>query len=436
MAAQLAICGGSPVIDKPFPAYNTIDENEKAEVMEVLDSGVLSAYVAGSGPEFFGGPKVKKLERAWEEYFGVKHAVSVNSATSGLLAAVAACDIGPGDEVLMSPVTMCGTTAAVLLNYAVPIFVDVDPRLPNIDPQRIEEKITERTKAIYVVNLMGHSCDMQPIMEIAKRHNLYVLEDNAQSPGATYDGNQAGCIGDIGVFSLNCHKTIQCGEGGVIVTDNDQLALKLQLIRNHGESSDKVQELSDSPNVLGYNIRMTELEAAVAYHQLQKLEMLNEWRVRLATHLTNRIAKEVRFIQPPYVASNCTHVYYVYYMLYDESQLGVPMDLFAEAVQAEGADIWPGFGKPLYQYIPVFKNKSGFRNTGIPFQKPFYHGQVSYDDGTCPVAEELASRALVTEVMRWPNTEDDMDAVVDAMLKVAANREELLSWASNRTAAD
>jgi dTDP-4-amino-4,6-dideoxygalactose transaminase len=422
---KLAILGGEAVINKVFPAYNTIDENEKREVMEVLDSGVLSAFLGSASDGFLGGTKVKKLENAWQKYFKVKYAVSMNSATSALMAAVSACGIGPGDEVIISPLTMCATGTAILFNNAIPVFADIDPRTMNIDPESVKQKITRRTKAIFVVHLAGHPVDMDPIMEIAKKNHLYVLGDNAQSPGALYKGRFAGCIEDIGVFSLNCHKTIQSGEGGVAVTDNEELALRLRLVRNHGENC-VVGFKRDDLHMLGFNFRMTEMEAAVGYHQLMKLEMLNAWRQRLANYLSERIKKSFDFITPPFVADGCSHVYYLYHMSYDASKAGIPLDLFAKAIRAEGVPVFSRWGSPIY-YLPIYQHLSAHGKTGCPFKAPYYDQKINYNKGICPNAELSEETSFFIETLvRWPNTESDMDLVIEAIQKVADNRAELL----------
>ena len=286
MSSELAIFGGKPVREKPFLPYNTIGEEEKKAVMEVLDSGVLSNFYGSYDPRFYGGERVKKLEREWEEYFNIKYAVSVNSATSGLYTAVGAIGVEPGDEVIVTPYTMSASASAVLVYGAIPVFVDIEEDTFCLDPKKIKEAITPRTKAIIVVHLFGHPAKMDEILEIAKENDLKVIEDAAQAPGALYKGRHAGTIGDIGVFSLNCHKTIQSGEGGIIVTNNEEIAGRCQLIRNHGENVVKPLGITNLSNMLGWNYRMTEMEAAVASEQLKKLKSLNEVRIELANYLT------------------------------------------------------------------------------------------------------------------------------------------------------
>ncbi len=424
-ASALALLGGPPLRTAPFPPYNTIDEHEKREVMEVLDSGVLSAFLGAANEGFLGGPKVKQLEREWESYFGVKHAVSMNSATSALQAAVGAAGIEPGDEVILPPLTMCATATAVLIYSGIPVFADVDPRTMTIDPDSVAALITPRTRAIYVVHLAGYPADMDPIMELARTHNLKVLGDNAQAPGALYKGRFAGCIEDIGVFSLNCHKTIQCGEGGVAVTNDDELALRLRLIRNHGENCVAGFGRPEL-NILGFNFRMTELEAAVAYHQLRKLKWLNDWRQDLADYLASEIRRRFDFVTPPYVAPGSTHVYYLFHMTYDAERAGIPLDLFAKAIQAEGVPVFSRWGAPIYR-LPIYQNRSAQGASGAPFRSAYASNVPDYAAGTCPHAEASEHTSLFLETLvRWPNTRADMDLALAAFEKVIANKAELL----------
>jgi perosamine synthetase len=221
---KLALLGGTPVQNDPIPWVNTMGEEETRAVVEVMKSGLLSGFMGRAGDYFLGGPKVKQAESAFAEKFGVAHAVSVNSATTALHAAIAACEIGPGDEVLVTPYTMVATASAILMNNAVPVFVDICPQTYNLDPNEIEKWISPRTKAILVTNLFGLPGQLREIVAIARKHGLYVIEDNAQSPGATIDGKPAGSFGDLSIFSLNYHKVIHSGEGGLVLTNNAELA--------------------------------------------------------------------------------------------------------------------------------------------------------------------------------------------------------------------
>src|ERR1043165_1994235 len=174
---KLAINGGKPVRSHLFPAYNTIGEEEKQAVMSVLDSGVLSQYLGSWSDDFFGGPSIKRFESAWKQKFGCKHAIAVNSNTSGLFTAIAAIGIQPGDEVIVSPYSMSASAIAPLVYGGIPIFADIDPVTLCMDPKSIEALVTERTKAILIVHIMGHPADMRRIQEIARKHRLKIIED-------------------------------------------------------------------------------------------------------------------------------------------------------------------------------------------------------------------------------------------------------------------
>ena len=224
---RLAIFGGTPVIKVPFRKYNHIGEAEARAVENVLRSGILSDFIGSAGENFYGGKIVREFESHWKKRFKVKNAISMNSATSCLAAAIGAIGVGPGDEVIVSPFTMSASATAILVFNAIPIFADIEPDTFNLDPSSIENRITPQTKALMIPNIFGHPADYDPILEIARKHKLKIIEDNAQSPTATYKGKLAGTIGDIGVFSLNRHKHIHTGEGGMCVTNNDVLAERL-----------------------------------------------------------------------------------------------------------------------------------------------------------------------------------------------------------------
>jgi len=421
---KLAINGGEPVRRTPFPVYRTIGAEEKQAVMEVMDSGVLSQFLGTWSPEFYGGPRVQKLEREWEDYFGVKHAVSMNSATSGLYAAVGAAGVGPGDEVIVSPYTMSASAAAAIVYGAVPVFADIDPEIFCITPQSIRDCITPRTKAIIVVDIFGHPADMDEIIEIAREHNLIVIEDTAQAPGALYRGRHAGTLAHMGVFSLNYHKTIHSGEGGVVVTDNDEFAERLQLIRNHGETVVKAKGVQNIVNMIGFNYRMTEIEAAIDSEQLKKLERLLLPRIEAAEFLTQRLAK-LPGLTPPVVRPTVRHGFYLYAIRYDAAKTGVPRDKFVEALNSEGIPIFKGYVEPLYMQ-PVYQRRIGLGSDGFPFTYSGYKGKARYDRGICPVAEQMHFGELAyTNICHATITPQDLTDAVTAFEKVSDNIREL-----------
>jgi dTDP-4-amino-4,6-dideoxygalactose transaminase len=202
---KLALHGGKPVRTKPFPAYVTVGAEEKEAVCRVIDSGVLSRYLGAWHEQFMGGDEVQALEREWAAYYGVKHAVAVNSATSGLICALGAAGIGPGDEVIVGPWSMSISATAPLFYGAIPVFADVEADCFCLDPADVERKITSKTKAILVVDLFGQPYDAPRINALAAKHGLTVIEDAAQAPGAMLQGKPAGTLGHMGVFSLNYH---------------------------------------------------------------------------------------------------------------------------------------------------------------------------------------------------------------------------------------
>lgn len=430
---KLAFLGGEPVNKSPFPLSNTIGEEEKREAMKVLDSGLLSGFLGRYGDKFLGGPMVKRLESAFADYFGVRYAVSMNSATSCLHSAVAALDIGPGDEVIVSPYTMSATASAILMNNAIPVFADINPDIFCIDPKKVEKLITPRTKAILVVHLFGHPAYMDEIMDVAKRHDLKVIEDSAQAPASLYKGKFSGTIGDIGIFSLNYHKTIQTGEGGVLVTNDKKLALKLQLIRNHGEAViDDMPGLNEEINVLGWNYRLPEIEAAMAYTQLKRLEEVTSQKIKLANYLSEKL---IGFdgITPPKVLESARHVYYLYVMKFDERRIGISRGLFVKAVKAEGVPITSGYMHPLYLQS-IYQRKKAYGNKKCPFVCAYYPKTISYRKGICPVTERLEEReVMTTNITRIPLSYREINKFVRAIEKVFNNLGRLKKYENSKT---
>ncbi len=429
MPEQLALLGGVPVCRERWPEASTIGKEEKQAVLEVLDSGTLSGFQAGPGPGFLGGPRVRKLEQEWAGHFGVRHAIAFNSLTSGLYAAIGALGIGPGDEVIVPPLTMSASAVCPLAYGAVPIFADVDPQTFCIDPVSVEERISERTRALVVVHLFGHPAPMEPLLEVARRHGLAVLEDCAQAPGAAYRGKPVGTLGRIGGFSLNVHKTIQTGEGGVMVTEDEELALRLRLIRNHGETAVEALGVERLENTFGGNTRMTEIEAAIASVQLRRLEELTQHRLRLAASLDKELASLPGLRPQRALDPDSRHVYYFYAMRYDEKRCGLPRELFLRAVQAEGIPLRSDYARPVY-WEPLFQKGIAIGKEGFPFRNGPGGAPYRYPRGLCPAAEALFERELLFgRFCRWPLTQTHMDQVSAAFHKVLENAPALLESA-------
>jgi|YNPMSStandDraft_2_1061718.scaffolds.fasta_scaffold03421_2 dTDP-4-amino-4,6-dideoxygalactose transaminase len=427
--AKLAIKGGKPIRTELFPAYNTIGEEEKRAVLKVLESGNLSQFLGAWHKDFYGGPMVQAFEKLWAETFGVKYAITVNSNTSGLFAAIGACGIQPGDEVIVSPYTMTASALAPIIYGGVPVFADIDEDNFGLSPESIEARITPKTKAILIVHIFGNPAKMDEIMSIAKKYNLKVIEDCAQSPMATYKGKYVGTIGDVGVFSLNYHKHIHTGEGGVITTNDDKIAEKLYLIRNHGENVVESKGVSDLVNTYGFNFRMTEIEAAIGIEQLKKLPKLLEERLRNAQFFNEALGK-IEGIEPAKVEPHSRHVYYVQPFKFKKEVFGVHRNVFINAVKAEIPSaflredtplIGAGYVRPLYLQ-PLYQQRA----TLCAFNCPRYDGKVDYSKGICPNAEKMHFEELFThEYMRGNMSEQDLQDVVDAFYKVAENIDEL-----------
>lgn len=427
--AKLAIKGGTPVRTKLFPAYNTIGEAEKAAVMKVMDSGNLSQYLGAWTSDFLGGPTVKKFEAAWCEMSGVSHAVSVNSNTSGLFTAMGAIGIQPGDEVIVSPYSMSASAIAPLVYGGIPVFADIDPVTFCMDPASIEARITPRTKAILVVHIFGHPADMDAIMAIARKHNLYVIEDCAQAPMGKYKGRFVGTIGDLGVFSLNYHKHIHTGEGGMITTNNANLADRCQMIRNHGENVTAPRDIQDLTNLIGYNYRMTEIECAIGIEQLKKLPSLIEQRLANVAFFDEQLAAFPAFETQAPQPEGSVHTYYLYPVKFDVEKAGISRNAFVEALKAEVPSailretaplLGAGYVKPIYLQ-PIYQQKAAWA-----FNPALYPENIDYSKGICPVTEKMHFETLFThEFMRPGMQKEDMMDVINAIEKIFDNKQEL-----------
>jgi perosamine synthetase len=443
MTKKLALLGGEPVRTTPFPAYKVIAEEEKTAVSAVVESGVLSRYLGAWHDDFMGGTQVQNFEQEWAEAFGVRNALAVNSATSGLYAAMGAAGVGPGDEVIVSPYTMMASATAILVFNAVPVFADIDQKTYCLDVESIRQKITPRTKAIMVVQLFGQTANMEAIMEIAAANDLIVIEDCAQAPFATRNDRFSGTLGHMGVFSLNYHKHIHSGEGGVVVTNDDGLAEKLSLIRNHGEAVVGRKGVEDIVNIVGFNFRMGEIEAAIGRCQLKKGPGLVSERQANVAYLEQKISG-IQGLGLPKVATGNSHVYYLHALTFDGAQMGVSRELFVQAVRAElpetlmregeGALMGAGYVRPLY-LEPMYQKKIAYGAKGCPFTCPHYEGESNYEKGACPNCETAHFDTLITHEMMRPGMEKrDLDAVAAAFHKVVENLPALCDY-QNKTSA-
>tara|TARA_B110000027_G_scaffold131899_2_gene157056 strand:+ start:256 stop:1527 length:1272 start_codon:yes stop_codon:yes gene_type:complete len=421
---KLAIDGGAKTINKKFNTYNSIGIEEVNAAKSVVESGVLSKFLGCWDDDFYGGPKVQEFERAFEKYFSVKYAVTVNSWTSGLIAAVGAIGVEPGDEVITSTWTMCASATAILHWNAIPVFADIDRDTFNISPESVEKNITPHTKAILAIDIFGQSCDILALSKIAKKHNLKLITDTAQSPGTYYNNGPTGTLADVGGFSLNYHKHIHTGEGGVIVTNDSEIYEKLQLIRNHGEAVVKDKGVTNINNIVGYNFRLGEIECAIGIEQLKKLSKFVNSRQKIAS-LFNKGLRELDGVQIPMVNSNSSHAYYVYPIILDIDKLGVSRDKIVEALIAEGVEgLMAGYAN--VHMLPIYQQKIAYGSKGFPWSSDICKRDVDYSKGICPVAEDLHEKTFLGyEMCLHDLDQNDTSLIIDAFRKVWDNLDEL-----------
>lgn len=428
----LALLGGSPVREQLFPAYNVIGDDEIKSVEAVMRTGVLSRFLGLWHEHFYGGEQVQSFEREWCEHFHTTHAISVNSATSGLYAAVGAARVKAGDEVIVSPYTMSASAVAPLVYNAIPVFADIDPQTYCLSAETIRPKITERTRAIIVVHIFGAPADMVPIMDLAKEHDLVVIEDCAQAPLGIYRGQPVGTIGHMGVFSLNYHKHIHTGEGGVVVTRDDDFAERLQLIRNHAEVVVEGKGVDDLTNMVGFNYRLGEIESAIGRSLLPKLGGLIKARRENVAYLEENMAG-LPGLTLQHVHESDAHCYYLHPLHYDEQHTGIRRETVVRAVRAElpacrlredeGPLVGQGYVPPLY-WQPLYQKRAH-----LALQGGFGNPLVDYRHGLCPNVENCHLKTLIThELMKPGMSKTDLQDVANAFHKVLSNLDALRSW--------
>lgn len=417
---KLACKGGEPVYQKVFQPYNTMGEDEIEAVTRVVRSGKISSFIGAWCDEFDGGNEIRAFESAWAEHFDCRYAISVNSNTSGLIAAMGAVGISPGDEVIVPPYSMSATVVAPLFYGGVPVFVDIDPDTFCLDLEKVKSAITHRTRAIIAVDLFGHPAELRALRQLADERGIFLIEDAAQAPLAREYGRYAGTVGHIGVFSLNYHKHIHTGEGGMCCTNDEELALRLRAIRNHGENIVEPLGLKNITNLVGFNFRMTELSAAIGLTQLKKIDRLVDSRERIGTRLT-QATRGLPGLTPPIVRDGCRHVYYVWSARYDANQTGIKREKVVEALVAEGLPVYQGYVAPLYR-LPLFRNRRAIGDKGWPLNLT----DRLYVDGMCPVVERMYEKELIeVHVCSHLFDEAEQQALIDGFEKVFANLDAL-----------
>jgi len=427
MPEKLAIAGGTPILKRSdYQNWPIIGEDDRRLVNEVLDSGILAGGTA---------PQVTALEKEWAAYTGAKYCLTTTSGTAALHMALAAGGVGPGDEVITSAFTFLASASCALHQNAIPVFVDIDPRTYNMDPSKLEAAINERTKAIIPVHIQGLPADMEPIMHIARKYNLFVVEDACQAHGATYQGKKVGTIGHVGTFSLNNFKNLCGGEGGLFVTDDEALLQKGVLIRCFGDEVDEVSHRRVyNASILGYMYRNQELPAALARAQLLHLDEHNAVRMANANYLTRELS-QIPGVIPPYCPPESKHVYFFYNVRFDPQAAGVGAEPRRFRIAVEKALYKEGALVGQWQTMPVpgqdlFQSKLGYGASSYPWMVNEAKGiKYVYHPDDYPVAQALCDTYTIVHGIHPPNGIELMKKLVEAFHKVFDNLEQALDYA-------
>ncbi len=401
---ELAIYGGPKVKETPFGSGRRYGEEELRQLQEALEQNTLF---------YAHGKKTTEFLDQFKHLYGAHFAVATSSGTASIHTALAALDVGPGDEVITSPITDMGSVIGILFQNAVPVFADVHPHTYNMTAESIESRIGTKTKAIEVVHLAGNPADMDPILHVARKHGIPVVEDCAQSYLSIYKDQLAGTFGELGCFSLNDFKHISAGDAGMILTDRADLARKAQLFTDKGYDRTKTEH---NPTFLAANYRMNELEAAVAIAQLHKLEWIVDKRRKFGDALTEGI-QDLPGIYPPKITEGGRSSYWFYMLRVDENVLGVSRKQFAESLTAEGIPCSGGY-IPMPVYLTeIFQKKNVYAHFNWPKDFPQYGMDVDYPEGLCPVAEDVLGTAVLLRVNEF-FTEEDLQDTIRAIQKV------------------
>jgi perosamine synthetase len=394
VGADLAVHGNRPAREGLLPyGHHWIDEDDVKAVVEVLRSDWITT-----------GPKVAEFEETFAAYVGARHAVSFSSGTAALHGAAFAADLGPGDEGVTTPMTFCATSNCLLYRGATPVFVDVLADTLNIDPEAASRRITPRTKAILPVDYAGHPADLDALLELADLHRLIVIEDACHALGAEYKGERVGCRSHMTVFSFHPVKHITTGEGGMVTTNDPELARQLRLFRNHGIDSDARQrqtvgEWYYEMVALGHNYRLTDIGCALGVSQLRKLGTYLSRRREIARQY-NEAFKEVPGVIPPVVRPEVKPAWHIYPIRLDLRSLRVGRAEVFRSLREEGLGV-------NVHYIPVHLH-------------PYYKKRFGHRRGDYPIAEQAYDR-LITLPLFPAMSDQDVEDVIHRVEKVASH---------------
>ena len=415
---KLAINGGNPVAPHGFKIHWPVfDEQDRDALIDVLNSGKWWRGAYNDQKDSYVG----KFEKAFAEYCGAKYGVAVVNGSAAIELALKAGGIEAGDEVIVPDATFISTASSVVMVNAVPIFVDILAHTYQIDPSAAEAAITEKTKAIIPVHYGGYPADMDRILEIAREHNLLVIEDAAEAHGSEWKSQKVGSIGDMATFSFQMGKPLTCGEGGIVLTNSKELAAKCYAYHHIGRfPGAPVYEHS----LCAWNYRMTEFQGALLLSQLSRLPEQTEIRAKNGEYLAKLLA-EIDGVDALKRDNRVTkRGYYFYFIRYDEKKFsGLSRDRFIEALIAEGISCGTAHNQPLHKN-PVFQEMN-FGRTGCPIKCPLYGKEVDYSRVSCPVAERIFDSEVVALGKDFLMEKENIDLIIEAIKKIKENINEL-----------
>ncbi|MEN6536913.1 MAG: DegT/DnrJ/EryC1/StrS family aminotransferase [Bryobacteraceae bacterium] len=412
---KLAVNGGTPVRSKAFPSWPKIGSIDEQNMMQVLRSG-----------EWFRGTSgrwTKEFEQKYAALLGTKHCLATANGTSALLTSLNALGVGPGDEVILPPYTFVATVNVILVQHAIPVFVDSDVETLQIDTKKIEAAITERTRVIMPVHLGGSVSNMDEVLAVAKKHNVPVIEDACQAHLAEWRKNKAGSLGATGCFSFQVSKNLSSGEGGAIITNDDELIERCYAFHNNGRGR-RTSSYNFSYGANGANLRMTEFQGALLCAQMTRLEDQVKLREQNASYLTS-LLREIPGISPARMYDGCTrNAYHLYMLRYrPEEFAGAPRNAFLKALNAEGIPCSGGYA-PLNKE-PFLKNMMASRGYKAIYPKEFL---AKWEErNQCPANDRLCEEAVWFTQNMLLASRSDMDQIAEAVRKVRANAGDLKS---------
>lgn len=403
-----AILGGKPTKTSPFPTWPQYDQSEEKALMDVLHSGIWWRTP---------GTKTLQFEQDFAKYHQVDYGVACTNGTAAIEIAVAALGIGRGDEVIVPDFTFVATASAVLSNGAMPVMVDVDPETFNINPELVEKAITPRTKAIICVHLGGMPCDMDRLLEIAKKHKLFLIEDSAHAHGSEWKGHKAGSMGDCGTFSFQASKLMTAGEGGIVITKNPDLEVRIRSVHDCGRMPG---EWFYSHFINGSNYRLSEWQGAILSQQLSRLDGQAEKREVNSVYLNRELAK-IEGIRPQKRDARVTrNGNYCYIFHYDPKAFnGLKTEKFIEAFNAEGIPTQASY--PPVRKLAVFQSGE-YRKKLSPEQAKEKHEFLNKE---CPVTDDAYENTVWLVHRTLLGTEQDVAEIVEAVKKIQLNAKEL-----------